>query len=132
MTTERIYYSDSNGIRIGNVEIVFASKRYGTRNVASASIETETRRKWPGMTMMVVGWALVAGGFWVDSFQTMLMGAAAALGGSMYFSRRKPTYALRLNTAKGSAFVLASRRKDFLEEVKAAVDKAIDAAQAAS
>jgi hypothetical protein len=131
MTTERIYYSDSNGIRIGTAELVFAKHRYGTRNVASVSIETAARRKWPGIMAMVIGAALLTAGYFSDAFQTMLLGAAAFLGGSMFFSRRKPTYGLRLMTAKGPVFVVASKRKVFLDEIKTAIDRAIDAARPA-
>jgi hypothetical protein len=123
MTNERIFYSDSNGIRIGTTEMTFAAHKYGTRNVSSASIETESRRKWPGMMMMVIGWALLVGGFWADSFQTMMMGAAGFAGGSFY---------LRLNTGKGPVFVVASRRKEFLEQIKEAVDRSIDASRSSS
>jgi hypothetical protein len=132
MTNERIFYSDSNGIRIGTTEMTFAAHKYGTRNVSSASIETESRRKWPGIMIMVIGWALLVGGFWADSFQTMMMGAAGFAGGSFYFSRRKPTYGLRLNTRKGPVFVVASRRKEFLEQIKEAVDRSIDASRSSS
>ena len=130
MTTERIFYSDSNGIRIGTVEMVFAQHRYGTRNVVSASIEQAARRMWPGMTMMVIGGALLGAGYISGSYQAMMMGAAGFLGGSMYFSRRKPTYALRLITAKGPVLVVASKRRPFLDEIKTAVDRAIDTVKA--
>lgn len=131
MTTERIFYSDANGIRIGTVEMAFGNKRYGTRNVSSAIIETQTRRRWPGLSMIFVGWALLAAGFLSDSFETMLLGAAAFLGGSMYFSRRKPTYGLRLDTGKGPVYVVASKRKLFLDEIKEAIDRSIDASRGA-
>ena len=129
MASERIFYSDSNGIRIGTAEMTFADRKYGTRNVSSASIETEKRRKWPGIMVMAVGWALLVSGFWADSFQTMMMGAAGFAGGSFYFSRRKPTYGLRLNTATGSVFVVASRQKEFLEQLKEAVDRSVNASR---
>ncbi|MDA1173590.1 MAG: DUF6232 family protein [Chloroflexi bacterium] len=130
MTTDRIFYSDSNGIRIGTSEMAFGEKRYGTRNVSSASIETENRRRWPGISMMVVGTAILIFGYASDGFQTMLMGAAAFMGGSMYFSRRKPKYGLRLNTSKGPVFVLASLNKLFMDQVKEAIDRSIDASRA--
>jgi hypothetical protein len=131
MTNERVFYSDSNGIRVGTIEMVFAKHRYGTRNVASASIETERRRRWPGIMMMVFGAAVLGFGLIVDAYQTSMMGAAAFAGGTFYFSRRKPTYGLRLNTAKGPVFVVASRNKWFLEQVKEAVDRSIDASRTA-
>jgi hypothetical protein len=105
----------------------FANQKFGTRNVSSASIETENRRRWPGIMMMVVGAAILVAGFASGSSQTMLMGAAGFMGGSMYFTRRKPKYGLRLNTSKGPVFVLASRNKAFMDQVKEAVDRSIDA-----
>jgi len=131
MTNERVFYSDSNGIRLGTAEIVFAKHRYRTRDVASASIETEGRRRWPGITMMVLGAAVLGLGLLVDAQQTSIMGAAAFAGGTFYFSRRKPTYGLRLNTAKESVFVVASRNKLFLGQVKEGIDRSIDASRAA-
>jgi drug/metabolite transporter (DMT)-like permease len=110
--------------------MTFAEKQYGTRNVSSASIETQTRRRWPGISMMVIGAAILTVGYATDAFQMMLMGAAAFMGGSMYFSRRKPTYGLRLNTSSGPVFVVASRNKSFLLQLKEAVDRSIDASQA--
>ncbi len=106
----------------------FAKKRYSTRDVSSASIDSESRRAWPGVSIMAVGIGLLLSGYIADSFQTMMMGSAAFLGGSMYFRRRKPTYGLRLHMTDGPVIVVASRRKAFLEEIKAAVDRAIDTA----
>lgn len=81
--------------------------------------------------MMVLGAAVLGLGLLVDAQQTSIMGAAAFAGGTFYFSRRKPTYGLRLNTAKESVFVVASRNKLFLGQVKEAVDRSIDAYRAA-
>lgn len=132
MTNERVFYSDSNGIRVGTAQMVFAKHRYRTRDVASASIETERRRRWPGITMMVLGAIVLGFGLTVDAYQTSMMGAAAFAGGTFYFSRRKPTYGLRLNTEKGPVFVVASRNKLFLEQVKEAVDRSIDISRAST
>jgi hypothetical protein len=61
----------------------------------------------------------------------MIAGAAGFMGGSFYFTRHKPRYAIRLTTTKGEFLVVASRKKPFLEEIKEALDRAMDLARAA-
>ena len=125
MTSERVFYSDANGIRIGTQQVVFGDQRYGTRSISSASVVTESRRSWPGMMVMVIGGILLVFGFLTDTTQPMVMGAGGFAGGSFYFGRHKPRYAIRLVTSNGDFLVVASRRKPFLEEIKAALDRAM-------
>jgi len=129
MSTERVYYSDVNGIRVGNRELVFGERRYSPRNVASASIATERRRTWPGYLMMAVGGVLMGYAFINIDYTVAFAGVAGFLGGSFYIRRRRPTYALRLVTSKGPVLVVASKNKAFLDDIKTAVDRAIDAAR---
>ena len=125
MTTDRVYYSDVNGIRIGNRELVFGDRKWSPKNVGSASIATERRRAWPGYMMMVIG-AIIMGYAIVNiDYSFGFMGVAGFLGGSFYIRRRRPTYALQLVTSKGPVLVLASKDKPFLEDVKKAVDRAL-------
>ena len=130
MASERVFYSDVNGIRVGTHEAAFGDQKYGTRSIQVARIVTEQRRSWPGMLVMVLGWALIMGGYLSDSMDMMIAGAAGFLGGSFYFTRHKPRYAIRLTTTKGEFLVVASRKKPFLEEIKEALDRAMDAARA--
>jgi hypothetical protein len=130
MTNERVYYSDANGIRVGNREMVFGDKRYAPRNVTSSAIATERRRTWPGYMMMLAGAAIMGYAISQVDYSVAMLGVAAFLGGSFYIRRRRPTYALQLTTAKGPVLVVASKNKAFLDGIKGAVDKAIAAAQA--
>lgn len=129
MTSERVFYSDSNGIRIGTHEIAFGGEKYGTRSISVARIVTEQRRSWPGMLVMVFGWTLIVGGFISSSTDTMIAGAAGFAGGSFYFTRHKPRYAIRLSTTKGEFLVVASRKKPFLEEILTAIERAMETAR---
>jgi hypothetical protein len=130
MTSERVFYSDVNGIRAGTHEIAFGERKYGTRSISRAQIVTEQRRSWPGIIVMVIGWALIGGGYLNGSTDMMIAGAAGFLGGSFYFKRHKPRYAIRLSTTKGDFLVVASGNKPFLEEVLAAIHRAMDALRA--
>jgi hypothetical protein len=129
MTSERIFYSDANGVRIGTTRAVFGKHQYGIRNITSVSIASERRRLWPGIMVMVIGVGALIAGLIMDSFEVMIVGAGGFFGGTMYFRRRKPTYAVRIVTNRGPVLVLASRQKWYVEQVKTAIQRSIDIAR---
>ena len=128
MSSERTLYADANGVRIGTTQLVFGQHSYATRNVSSANVVTEERRRWPGSAMMGVGGVLLVIGF-LSSPTLLLFGAVAFASGSFYFSRRRPTYAVRIVTSQGAALVLASRQRAYVESVRGAIVRAIDEAR---
>ena len=127
MADERVYYADANHIRIGTREAVFGEHKYGTRNIRSASIATQERRLWPGVLAVIAAVILIAMGYITNSVQWVFMGAASFTGGTFFFRRRKPTYAVRIVTNKGAVLVLATKQKHYADEVRLAIGRAIDA-----
>ena len=126
MSTDRVYYSDVNGIRIGNRELVFGDRKWSPKNVGSATIATERRRAWPGYLMMIIGGVIMGYAIVNVDYSVAFMGVAGFLGGSFYIRRRRPTYALQLVTNKGPVLVVASKDKAFLEDIKKAIERALD------
>ncbi len=130
MADERVFYADANRIRIGTREAVFGNHKYGTRNIQSVSIATQERRIWPGVMAMIAAGILIAAGYITNSLQWVFMGAASFTGGTFFFRRRRPTYAVRIVTNKGSALVLATKQKHYVDQVKLAIERAIEATRA--
>jgi len=129
MTDERVFYSDANHIRVGTRAAVFGNHKYGTRNIESVSIATEERRIWPGVLAIIGAAVLITIGYIGNSVQWVFMGAASFTGGTFFFRRRKATYGVRIVTNKGPALVLASRQKSYVDDVKFAIERAIEATQ---
>ncbi len=130
MADERVFYADANRNRIGTREAVFGNHKYGTRNIQSVSIATQERRIWPGVMAMIAAGILIAAGYITNSLQWVFMGAASFTGGTFFFRRRRPTYAVRIVTNKGSALVLATKQKHYVDQVKLAIERAIEATRA--
>jgi hypothetical protein len=125
MTDERIYYSDANGVRVGTANAVFGEHTYATSSISSVSITSMRRRQWPGAMMMAVGGVLLVIALISDNGVFTVTGIVAFLSGSFYFSRKRPTFVVRIVTSKGPVLVVASKRRYYVEQVRRAVDKAI-------
>ena len=127
MADERVFYSDANHIRVGTRDAVFGNHKYGTRNIESVSIATQERRIWPGVMAFIAAGILIVIGYMTTSTQWVLMGAASFTGGTFFFKRRKHTYGVRIVTSKGPVLVLASKQKSYVDDVKFAIERAIEA-----
>lgn len=130
MADERVFYSDANRVRIGTRDAVFGNHKYGTRNIQSVVIATQERRIWPGVMAFMAAGVLIVIGYITNSTQWVLMGAASFTGGTFFFKRRRPTYGVRIVTNKGPVLVLASKQKSYVDDVKFAIERAIEATQA--
>ncbi|MDA1035292.1 MAG: DUF6232 family protein [Chloroflexi bacterium] len=130
MADERVFYSDANHIRVGTREAVFGNHKYGTRNIESVGIATQERRIWPGVMAFIAAGILITLGYVTNSTQWIFMGAASFTGGTFFFRRRKITYGVRIVTNKGPVLVLASKQKPYVDDVKLAIERAIEATRA--
>lgn len=127
MADERVFYSDANRVRIGTREAVFGSHKYGTRNIQAVSIATQERRIWPGVFAYIGAGVLIVAGYVSNDVQWVFMGAASFTGGTFFFRRRKITYGVRLTTNKGVVLVLATKQKAYVDDVKLAIERAMEA-----
>jgi membrane-bound ClpP family serine protease len=132
MTSERVYYSDANGIRIGTEKAVFGKHTYTTRRIESVSIVRQTRWQTPGIIMMVLGVVLLPIGWFLGNSSVLLVGAVGFLSGTFYFRRKRPTFGVRIVTNRGSSFVLATFQKFYAEQVREAVLRAMEGTRTGS
>jgi hypothetical protein len=123
---ERIFYSDANGIRIGELNAVFGPNKYSTRNIQSALLARERVVRWPGYLVMLIGMAIMAYGM-LTSFAWTLVGFAGVMSGTINLARKKDNYAIRLVTNKGPVLVLASRDKAYIQTVVDSIHRALAA-----
>ena len=130
VTSERVFYADANGVSIGTGQAVFGEHAYATRNITSVSVVSSRRKEWPALVVMVIGWALIGFGFVFSTPGMMLVGGGGVLSGSLYFTRRRATFAVRIVTNKGPMLVLASKRRPYADQIRQAVDRAIEEAHA--
>ena len=130
MATERTYYANADGVRISNTRLVFGSHTYATRSVSSAVTVDERMPVWPAYLVMLAGVAMIVWGALAAPLWTML-GALGILSGFVNLSRKKRMYGIRIGTSKGPALVLTSRSRPYVEQVVAAVHKAMAAASEA-
>ena len=124
-----VFHIDANGVRISVDRAVFAEHAYATRNIQSVVTVTDKGIRWPGMTMLFVGFGLVAAGFAIGHTITLMFGAVAILSGSLNLARKRPKYGVRIVTQRGPVYVLASQDKPYVETVSAALRKAVDASR---
>ena len=130
MTSERVYYSDANGIRIGTEKAVFGEHSYATRRIESVSIVRQTRWQTPGIVIMAFGVVLLVAGWILNITGVVFVGAAGFLSGTFYFRRKRPTFGVRIVTDRGSTFVLATFQKFYAEQVREAVLRAMEESRA--
>jgi membrane-bound ClpP family serine protease len=132
MTSERVYYSDANGISIGTEKAVFGEHSYTTKRIESVSIVRQTRWQTPGIMMMMLGVVLLPIGWFLGNSGVLLVGAVGFLSGTFYFRRKRPTFGVRIVTDRGSTFVLATFQKFYAEQVREAVLRAMEETRADS
>ena len=122
-----VFHIDANGVRISADRAVFGEHAYATRNIRSIVTVTDKGVRWPGMTMLFIGFGLVAAGLVIGHTITLMFGAVAILSGSLNLGRKRSKYGVRIVTQRGPVYVLASQDKPYVEIVSAALRKAVDA-----
>jgi len=128
MTTERAYYADANGLRIGNVKAVFGEHTYATKGLSAVSVVETQRLRWPAFLVIVVGAGAIIYGV-LGNGVYMIVGAVGLLSGTFNLRRKKPMYGVRIVTNGRVAFVLASSDKGYVEMVADATRKAISSSR---
>ena len=133
MTSERNLYSDANGIRIGTDKAVFGDYTYAVRDISSVSMMSDRGVIWPGITVLLVGTALLIYGA-LFSPSWLIVGLAGAFSGSwnLQRKRKKARFGVRLLTPKGSAYVFASRDRQYVQRIIDAVKRAMEASAGGS
>ena len=126
---ERIYYSDSNNVRIGAMTAVFGQYRYATRNIEALSLAEESVIRWPAYAVMLVGVVALVYGTLTGNTTWLLIGVAGIGSGLLNFARKKRTYALRIVTPKGPVLVLAAKDRAYVQRVLAGLERAVNDAQ---
>ena len=126
---ERNFYTDANGIRISDRELVFPKHSYAPRNVSAVRVVRHRGIIWPGLVVLFVGFAILSWGALGRDWTMMLIGMAGMASGTFNLGRKRPAFGILLTTAKGPVYVLASRDKRYADTVAAAVGKAISAAR---
>jgi hypothetical protein len=126
--TERTYYADANGLRVGNVNAVFGEHTYATKGLSAVSVVETRRLRWPAFLVIVVGTGAIIYGM-LGNGVYMIVGAAGLLSGTFNLKRKKPMFGVRIVTNGRVAFVLASPDKSYVEMVADATRKAISSAR---
>ncbi len=124
MSSERVFYTDANGIRIGTAHAAFGERTYATRDIRSVSLARDRPTRWPGVLVLFLGTGVLVWGAMFNS-TWMLVGAAGAFSGSLYVRRRKTTYGVRVVTDDGPAIAFTSSNRRYVDQVVTAVRRAM-------
>ena len=149
-TQETIFYQDED-ILITNTRAVLGAKTYSMANITSVSLGVIPANRVPGIIVAAIGGllamccgcsALVPLGFLGDpsadtSSIMVLIGGSAVYGigaligllilagGIALAIMSKPTYVVRIGSASGEADALASKNREYIEHIVAAINAAI-------
>ena len=126
MSSERTYYADATGVRVGTSQLVFPSATYATRNVTSVEAIAARAPALGAYVVMTIGAALFFYGAFAGS-EWGFVGVAGILSGQIRLLRRRRNrgYGVRITTSKGPVTVFAARNRRQVEQVTAAVRRAI-------
>lgn len=150
MSMQETVFHQDEGILITNTRAVLGAKTYSMANITSVSTHFAPANRMPGIIVAIVGGLLTACcGFLAifplimlgsqdysgdtsgvfGSIATLVVGAVIGLlilaGGVALVVLSKPTYAIRIGSASGEANALASKNKEYIDRIVAAMNEAI-------
>ena len=125
VSSERTHY-DASGVRVTSSRMAFPSASYTTRDVISVEFVVDTEPALGSYVVMALGAAL----FFYGAFTGTLWGfsgVVAILGAQLRLLRRRTRrgYGVRITTRAGSKIAFAARDRTLVEDVAAAVRRAI-------
>lgn len=124
---EATFYTDEQGVRVTSARLIVGSKTYAMRNITSVA----TRRSSPSYAGPVIagllGLGFVLAGFAVNPHNStnVILGALIAALGVLWTRVLKPDHHLQISSSAGESSALASKRKDYIDEIARAINEAI-------
>ena len=128
MSSERTYYADASGIRVSTTRLVFPSATYVTRNVSAVDTIEDSPTALGAYVVIALGSVMFFYGAIVGSLWGFI-GVFGIISGQFRLVRRNKRrgYAVRITTPKGTIVAFASRNRTQVQQVGAAVRKAMAA-----
>ena len=128
MSSQRTYYADATGIRIGTARLVFPSATYATTNVSAVAIVEDSPTALGAYVVMAIGAVMFLYGALFGSVWGFV-GVLGILSGQvrLYLRNRKRVYGVRLTMPEGPVVAFAARNRRQVQQVTAAVRRAVAA-----
>lgn len=121
---ETSFYANQNGVRITSTRAVIGAKTYSMANISSVELAV-IPPSTGALYVLIIAGVLLALCVFVDGMRWLaLLGGFLLLLGIALLRMAKPSYAVKIESSSGSANVITSQNKSYIEGIVTAMNEA--------